>query len=146
MANDMYFIDEQEVTVEIDRNKVRHPEYCWDLPVLSPVQVNKYWGKSVEEIRKEYGDGEAQAVYTMACNGFDQTKMPIKQDLETKTFIRIRLEMEHKDDFQIVWRVFLVANEYTEAGADLLLAGGSYQESSYIKAQELVTNTLRHAA
>lgn len=100
----------------------RPSDYSYLKAEPGEVTFNRYEGKSLEEIRKQYGKDTADMVYSVAAmGGGDMTKSKITDGLppeprQVKDIMLRRRECRQSDT--TVVEVILLHNEYTAAAED----------------------------
>ena len=101
--------------------------FAWRKPKLMPIELEKYCGLSLEEIKNKYGDICAQHVYTMAArHGIDLTQPKVElNDLCYDTFITIDLSIK-QHSYGANWMLRAVANGYTQNNDNKIIDQGNY--------------------
>lgn len=100
--------------------------YDYKKAMKLPISFNKYEGKSLEEIKNQYGEICAQHVYTMAArHGIDLTARKVSSTtVPTETYVDIRFETHERWDGKSNWNLYLVSTGHTQSNRDRLVAHG----------------------
>ncbi len=117
MESKKYFTE-----VEVKRSSFPFPEYVFVAPAQEDMPTKFFLGKSLEEIRDEYGDETAQAIYHLACNGVDLTK---KLDISCRKREVVRLR---KEVIPNNIKIYLVSTNVNEAEEDLLVCDINFMD------------------
>lgn len=62
-----------EVEVEVNRDSFKLHQYIYRKQILSKAPLVNIEGKSIEQIKNDYGKDMSQFVYSVACQGIDLT-------------------------------------------------------------------------